>query len=88
MCYGSWNTWWIRKYEGVKFLKFEEVVNGSDKSQWLKDVDERFFRFEKNKCFEPVEINKVNQACTITTITLAMKKQVSGKFRAILNARG
>ena len=47
MCYGSWNTWWIRKYEGVKFLKFEEVVNGSDKSQWLKDVDEKFFRFEK-----------------------------------------
>ena len=47
MCYGSWNTWWIRKYEGVNFLKFEEVVNISNKSQWLKDVDEKFFRFEK-----------------------------------------
>ena len=27
---------------------FDEAVNGSDKKQWLKAVDEEFVRFQKN----------------------------------------
>ena len=72
----------------LKVMKFEEAINGKDRNKWLKAVEEEFERFEKNRCFEPIERTELDPACTVMTSTWAMKKKASGKFRARLNARG
>ena len=72
----------------LKVMKFDEDMNGKDRSKWLKVVEEEFDRFEKNRCFEPVERKDIDPTCTIMMSTWAMKKKASVKFRARLDARG
>ena len=72
----------------LKVMKFDEDMNGKDRSKWLKVVEEEFGRFEKNRCFEPVERKDIDPTCTIMMSTWAMKKKASVKFRARLDARG
>ena len=72
----------------LKVTKFEEAMNGKDQIKWLKAAEKQFGRFEKNRCFEPVERKDIDPTCTVMTSTWAMKKKASVKFRARLNARG
>ena len=72
----------------LKKMKFDESMNGKDRSKWLKAVEEEVGRFEKNRCFESVERKDIDPTCTVMTGTWAMKKKASGKFRARLNACG
>ena len=66
---GAGTTSGFENTKKLKVLKFDEVVNGPEKSQWLKAGDEEFVRFHKNGCFEPVERIKVKPACTVMTST-------------------
>ena len=72
---GAGTTGWFENTKKLKVLKFDEAVNGTEKSQWLKAVGEEFVRFQKNSCLEPVERIKVKPACTMMTSTWAMKKK-------------
>ena len=69
-------------------MKFDETVSGKDRINWLKAVKEEFLRFEKNRCFEPVERKDIDPTCTVMASTWAIKKKASGNFCDRLNERG
>ena len=45
----------------LKVLKFDEAVNGPDKKNCYKAIEEVYERFMKNDCYEEVPIEEVNQ---------------------------
>ena len=63
-------------------------MNGLDKENWHKAIEEEYERFVKNDCFEEVPIKEVKPGTKIITSTWTMKEKTSGRYRARLNARG
>ena len=60
----------------LKVLKFDEAVNGPDKKNWYKAIEEEYERFVRNDYFEEVPMNEVKPGTKIITSTWAMKKKI------------
>ena len=51
----------------LKMLKLDEAVNSVNKKNWYQTIEEEYERFEENKCFEEVSVNKVKPGTKIIT---------------------
>ena len=64
----------------LKVMKFDEAMHRKDRNKWLKAVEEEFNRFEKNRCFEPIERKDIDPTCTVMTDIWAMKIKFRESF--------
>jgi hypothetical protein len=69
-------------------MKYGPAMEGADKLNWSKAVDEEYERMVEHGVFQPVPRSEVPAGAKIITSTWAMKKKSNGTFRARVNGRG
>ena len=69
-------------------MNYNQVMKGDDVSRWKQEVQVEKDQFDKYNVVTAVERKDIPAGVKLLTSTWAIKKKMSGKFRARLNAHG
>jgi hypothetical protein len=87
-CLGAGLGGGFQSTKELHVMKYKQAMKTKDKDMWTEAVFEGHDKFFKRQVWRTELKKDVPNGAKILTSTWAMKKKVSGRFRARINARG